>query len=104
MSISLALARGVLDRLRDRRVERVGDVLDDQAERAGAPVAQRAREVVAGEAQRRDRASTRAAVAGAHAGLAVDDARDRLQADARAAATSRMVGLAALSSLLLLDR
>ena len=55
-----ASVRGVLDRARDRRVERVGDVLDDQPERVGAPVAQRAGDVVAREPQPRDRAPRRA--------------------------------------------
>ena len=47
-----ALARGGLDRLGDRRVERVGDVLDDQAEGGGGhALAERAGEVVALEAE-----------------------------------------------------
>jgi hypothetical protein len=48
-------------------------------------VAQAARDVVAGEAEvRDDRADARRRV-GVHAGLAVHDARDRLEADARGA-------------------
>ena len=49
-----ALARDGLDGLGDRRVERVGDVLDHEPERrGGAALAQRAREVVALEARAR---------------------------------------------------
>ena len=77
--------RGVLDRPRDGRVERVGDVLDHEPERVGAPVAQRARDVVACEAELRDGRLDARRRRRPHAVLAVDDARDRLQADARAA-------------------
>ena len=45
----------LLDRAGELRVERVGDVLDHEAERAGAAVAQAARQLVAGEAERLDR-------------------------------------------------
>jgi hypothetical protein len=75
----------VLGGARDRRVERVGDVLDDEADGAGAPVAQAAGEVVAGEAEVGDRRLHAGGGVGAHPRLAVDDARDRLEADARRA-------------------
>ena len=78
-----ALASGRLDRLRDRRVERVGDVLDDEAERGGgAALAQRAREVVALEAELVDRVAHPRGGRHGDAGLLVDDAGDRLQAHA----------------------
>jgi hypothetical protein len=77
-----ARVRGVLDRAGDRRVERVGDVLDDQAERAGAAMAQAAGEIVAGEAQPGDGRPHALGRVGPHAGLAVDHAGHRLEAHA----------------------
>ncbi len=77
--------RGVLHRAGDRRVERVGDVLDDEAQRAGSAMAQGASEVVAGEAQERDGGLDASGGVGAHAGLLVHDARNGLQAHARRA-------------------
>ena len=65
-------------------VERVGDVLDHEAERrGGAALAQRAREVVALEAELGDRLGDALGGRGRHPGLRVDHARDRLQAHAR---------------------
>ena len=75
----------VLDRAHDGRVERVGDVLDHEPERIRAPMAQRPRDVVASEAEVRDRRLDARGGGRPHAVLAVHDPRDRLQADARGA-------------------
>src|SRR5262249_50367925 len=61
-----------------------GDVLDDQAEAAGAlPAAQRTRDVVAAEAERRDGRVDLLGRVRAHSHLAVDDAGDGLETHAR---------------------
>ena len=74
----------LLDAAGDRRVERVADVADDQPERARlVPLAQRAGRVVAAEAELEDRQVHALLGLGTHVRLAVDDARDRLQADLR---------------------
>jgi hypothetical protein len=75
----------VLDGARDRRVEGVGDVLDDEPQGSGAAPPQAAGEVVAGEAEATDgRVHARCRV-GAHAALAVHHARHRLDAHTRGA-------------------
>ena len=77
--------RGVLDRARDRRVEGVRDVLDHEPDRPGAAVAEAACDVVAREAEAGDRRLDARRRVGVHARLAVHDARDRLETDARGA-------------------
>ncbi len=80
-----ALARRGLDRLGDRGVERVGDVLDDQAEGGGAhALTERAGEVVALEAELFDGVADAGGGGDGHARLLVDDPRDRLEAHAGA--------------------
>jgi len=62
ISSMFAGAQHLLDATRDRGVERVADVADDQAERArGVPLAQRARRIVAPEAELVDGDPARAA-------------------------------------------
>ena len=78
----VAAAQHLLDAARDRGVEGVADVADDEAERARrVALAQRARRVVAPEAELEDRGLHALLGLGTHVRLAVDDARDRLQAD-----------------------
>jgi hypothetical protein len=73
-----------LDGLGDEGVEGVGEVLDDQPERRRrAALAQAAREVVALEAEGADGRGHPGRRLGGDAGLAVDHARDGLQAHAR---------------------
>ena len=67
----------------DLGVEGVGDVLDDQAEAAGAfPAAERTGDVVAAEAERRDGGVDLLGRVRPYPHLAVDDTRDGLQAHA----------------------
>ena len=77
--------RLVLDGPRDRRVEGVRDVFGDQAEGTRAAGAQAAGEVVAREAELADGLLDARSRVGAHAGLPVHDARNRLQAHTRGA-------------------
>ena len=71
----------------DRREERVGDVLDDQADRRREPVgaSQRARRQVAPVAEDLDRVLHAPRQVRPHVVAAVDDARDRGEAHAREA-------------------
>src|SRR5215217_6218398 len=73
--------RGVLHGSRDRGVEGVRHVLDDQPERARPAAAQAAGEVVAGEAQPPDGGVHASGRVGADAPLAVHDPRHGLDAD-----------------------
>ena len=80
-----AVAAGhVLDAAMDRREERVGDVLDDQADRRREPVvaSQRARHQVAPVAEDLDRVLHAPRQVRADVVAAVDDARDRGEAHA----------------------
>ena len=76
-------ARLLLDAARDRRVERVRDVLDHEPERSRDPsLPERSRHLVPSVSEARDRLLHAVRRRERHAGLAVHDARDRLQAHA----------------------
>src|SRR6266545_3649001 len=79
-----ALARDLLDASRDRRVDRMRDVLDDESQRARAlPAAQGSGHVVPAEAETFDRVVHERRGLGPDARLLVNDAGDGLQADPR---------------------
>ena len=87
----------VLDGARDRRVERVGDVLDDEPERVARPWRSERATSLRGKPSSAIAASTRAAVAGRTPSSLLTTRETVFRLTPAVLATSRIVGLATLS-------
>jgi hypothetical protein len=92
-----ASVRGVLDRARDRGVERVGDVLDDQPERVGPPWRSERATSLRANPSRAIAASTRAAVSARTPASRFTTRETVFRLTPAVLATSRIVGLATSS-------